>query len=300
MSKKFYCNLCNYSTNRQYDYNKHIKTKKHIKNKTKSSVAKNATEVANIATEVAFFATEKSSSVTCEYCGRSIYDKKFLHRHYKSCKDYIKAKVEAEKNTIIQKLQTELKRRDEELQRNFEELEELKGIEKEFLEFMKKVANSGTNNTTIKQVNMFYIVNNFTEAVNYEEIMRKPLTTNEKQYILKYGGVDGCYHVLFNRCINGLNVHQRPFHCVDDSRSKYMLRTDDSWVIDKKGKQIMEGIYPKVVELCVPPLTVNEKNFKEWETKNGYMVELTNGGKSKILSKLNETALLKNNVHLEQ
>ena len=125
-----------------------------------------------------------------------------------------KENILKEKDNNVLQLTSELKKRNEKLKKKQEKLEELKEVEKEFLEFMKKVANSDINVTNIKQINMYYIVNNFKEALNYEDLMKKPLTIDEKQYVLENGGVDGCYHILFNRCINGIDVNKRPFHCL--------------------------------------------------------------------------------------
>ena len=91
-------------------------------------------------------------------------------------------------------------------------------------------------------------------------------------------------------------MKDRPFHCVDGSRSKYMLKTGGSWQIDKNGKKIIEGIFPRIIQLCIPPFVSSMEEMDNWRIKNGYMVELTNGGDNKIIKRLNEVALLKNNV----
>ena len=174
-------------------------------------------------------------------------------------------------------------------------------MEKEYLEFMKKVANTGTNVTNIKNVNMYYIIQHYIKAKNYEDVMNSPLTTYEKNYVLENGGVYGGYHILFKRCIEGLDMEDRPFHCVDGARNKYMLRTNNTWQIDKKGEQVLEGIYPKMLKICAPnPNISSADELDEWKKHNDYMVELSNGGETKILKMLNEVTLLKNNVALDK
>ena len=73
-----------------------------------------------------------------------------------------------------------------------EEIEDLRNIEREYLEFMKNAANSGvkiTNN--VKQVNMYFVIQTYKKAKNYKDIMDPPLTADEKNYVLENGGVYG-------------------------------------------------------------------------------------------------------------
>ena len=55
-------------------------------------------------------------------------------------------------------------------------------LEQEYLDFMKKVAMKTGNNITYNnnQKNMFFIMNNYTSAHNYETLMNPELSTNEK------------------------------------------------------------------------------------------------------------------------
>ena len=91
------------------------------------------------------------------------------------------------------------------------------------------MAKNGNNNIVYndnkKNVNMFYIINNYTEANNFEALMNPYLSPNETKYIQAKGVVSGGYQLLHDRCISGIDVDKRPFHCVDNSRNKYMLRT---------------------------------------------------------------------------
>ena len=283
MDNKYYCKICKYTTGRLFNFNKHKLTKKHISNATTFLVAKNATEVAKFATEVAKNATKKvADNVVCEYCNKSIFEKKFLKRHYKSCSKYKEYLIEHEKNNIINQLKYQLeqqlnilKKKDNDLKQNKEtlkkkqeELEELRDTEKEYLEFMKKVANTNTNVTNINHVNMYYIIQHYIKAKNYEDVMNPPLTTDEKQYVHENGGVYGGHYILQKRCIDGLELNERPFHCVDDARNKYMIRTNNTWHIDKKGEQVLEGIYPKMLKICAPKEISNADELDEWRKYN--------------------------------
>ncbi len=313
MSKKYNCRTCNYSTDRHYDFLKHKTTKKHINLQKSIPIVENATMVVENATMVVKKATMKV--VMCEYCQTKISKKKYLKRHYISCKKYGEYMIKKKKDFIIQQLIDETKRqaelleqnkqnikkKDEKLKKKQEELEELRDMEKEYLDFMKKVANTGTSVTNINNVNMYYIIQHYIKAKNYEDIMDTPLTKNEEKCVLENGGVYGGYSILVKRCIDGLSLEERPFHCVDGARSKYMLRTNNTWQIDKKGEQVLAEIYPKMLKLCAPdPNISSTSELDNWKKHNDYMVELSNGGEGKILKMLNEVSLLKNNVVLDK
>ena len=64
-------------------------------------------------------------------------------------------------------------------------------MEHELLDFMIQVSKSGKRIIKICSVNMYFIVNEYDEVLNYEDIMSKPFTKKEKKGIIRYGGVAG-------------------------------------------------------------------------------------------------------------
>lgn len=313
MLKKYNCNSCKFYTDNLYNFKIHKKTKKHIINETRFCASKkDAPASLNDAQKMQSNTTVR----LCKYCNKPISHRNNIARHYKTCIKYKEHLIKQEKDSIIQQLLDKtkkqaklleeknsiLKQNEKKLKKRDEELEELRNMEKEFLEFMKKVAHTGTKITNnIKQVNMYYIIQHYKKAKNYKDIMDVPLTKEETDYVHENGGVYGGYHILFKRCVYGLDIEERPFHCVDDSRNKYMVRTNDTWQIDKKGEQVLEGIYPKMLKICAPDPNISSVDeLDEWKKYNDYMVELSNGGEGKILKMLNKITLLKNNVALDK
>ena len=173
------------------------------------------------------------------------------------------------------------------------------------MDFMRQVALQNKTNkpnktiNNIRSLNIYFIVNEYDEALNYEDRMRDPITKKERKGIIRYGGIQGCYNILYNRCIKDITLDKRPFHCVDESRSKYVLRTKDKWEIDKGAVEILEGIYPRVVQICAPKKMKDISEWKRYNKENNRMIELSKG-KGKILKKLNEVSLLKNNMVLDK
>ena len=61
------------------------------------------------------------------------------------------------------------------------------------------------------------------KAKNYSDLMKHPLTNDEIEYINEYGLTSGCYKMIKDRCITNIKLEERPMHCVDPSRNKYIL-----------------------------------------------------------------------------
>jgi len=89
------CEICNYSTNKLFNYNKHLNTKKHIDNENKNTIPKNGIEIPKNGIGV------PKNDIKCCYCNKIIKFKNHLKRHYDTCKE----KIIKEKNEVINKLQ---------------------------------------------------------------------------------------------------------------------------------------------------------------------------------------------------
>nr|QBK88814.1 MAG: cholesterol-binding START domain containing protein [Mimivirus LCMiAC01] len=252
----------------------------------------------------------ENTHIICKHCGKSISHRNHIKRHTRSCKEYAKHRLRDAvdgKDKIIEKLT-------EKTEQQEKELEALRYVEKEYLEFMKKVANNSidkattinntnninTNNTNnTNNINMFYVINHFKHAQNYEKLMEPPLTNEETKYIIENGALSGCFNLITNRCIDGIELKDRPFHCVDSSRCKYLLYSDNNWNIDSNGEKILGGAYPKVTKVFKPDKNIDYDNKIELEKHLDDMnqiIDLKKNGKKRILRELNKKTLLKNNI----
>ena len=173
----------------------------------------------------------------------------------------------------------------------------------QYIEFVKKATNGGIGNTTIKNtnnntknINMFYVINRFKNAYNYEDLMEPPLTSKETKYITDNGALSGCCNLILNRCVNGIELENRPFHCVDSSRNKYLLHTKDDWSIDNKGEQILKGVYPKINKVFELNNQIDNSNIDKTIANMGQILEMNKYGKKKIINVLTKKTLLKNNI----
>jgi len=216
------------------------------------------------------------AKTTCKYCDK-IKSKKNIKRHMKVCKNkhkYKYKKLKKEKNDIIKKLE-----------------EEKDQIEEEYINFMKEMANKSTTTNTIiyndkstKTKNMFFIINNYRNAKNYSDLMAPELTSSEIQCIQEKGPLVGSSKLLKTRCIDGLKMEERPFHCVDEPRNKYMVRVSDNWKVDKNADIIISIVIKKVRDVVGTETTDKIMKLLKFEIQ----------GKKKLLKELNRTTNIKN------
>ena len=282
--KKYNCTPCNYHTDNLFNYNKHKATKKHIRLHTIFNVPKNWEKYPICPSNLG----KKVAKIVCEYCKKTLSAKKHLTRHLQTCKE--------KQKHMIQELQDQLKKVQEEKEE----------IEQEYIEFMKETASKNAGNIIYndnkRAVNMFYVFNNFKEPRNFGELMSPELSDKETKYILDTGPTTGSYRLLTDRCITGIDVEDRPFHCVDESRNKYLLRIDNDWKVDKDASMIIEEAISKVrTAYDVNVKRTDSKKVIERKLKHlGDLFDFEKTGRKKVLRELNQTALLRNNVNENQ
>ncbi len=302
MIKKYRCKICEYQTNNKYDFKRHSNTKKHMK-LVSNNIKKSTKNVSN-GTEI----VPSRTQIKCEYCKKSISTKKSLKRHHKTCKEYMKHQIEEDKDIIIEELRNKLEEKDIKIEEKDKKIAGLENTEKEYFDMLKTISkdtkaiiNNTTNNNTINNtVNMYYIINKYKNASNYKELMEPPLTQEEKTYTIDNGALSGCYNLLMNRCINNVELSDRPFHCVDASRSKYLLRVNDDWDIDNGGEKILREAYPKikgVYEIDKKIDDMDGEEMDEYIKGASEIIKLEKKGKKIIMKELNKKALLKNNIN---
>jgi len=183
---------------------------------------------------------ELVDDIKCMYCNTPITDPSNKSRHYKLCKvKQIKTELQVMFNKEKEELEKKYNEEKKELEKNY------KDIQTEYFELIKKISNNeiGSNNNNINTYNTCYVINNYKDAYNYDEIMEKSLTDEEKKYLHENGPLCACLNIILTRCIEKLELEKRPFHCVDQSRQKILLRNNNEWNIDNKAQEIIKKCY---------------------------------------------------------
>jgi hypothetical protein len=274
MSKTYVCNPCKYTSINLSNYNKHLKTDKHLVKVPANIkiISKIEKVVSKYESRLSKKESKKEVLVKCEYCNKYISHKRNINRHYDNCKDKKTIEIEQLKNCVIEKIEKEQKemlkqietdkddiikklkddkqqlaKENFELARDKDEIvKEKDEIEKDFMDHLKQLANSKT--TTTNQINISgdvnmnicYVIKNYTNAKNYEDLMAPALTRKELNYIKDRGPAIGREKIIMDRCVTNIKKEERPIQCVDYSRDKFALRTKGKWVPDWKGKLLLD------------------------------------------------------------
>ena len=258
MNCRYSCKICNFNTNKKFDYNRHLKTRKHNNNVSKNNVKQHRQIPPTTVQNRPHYDSCDSNKFTCEYCNKTFRKDNKL-RHLRRCKAK-KDEVKILKQTI------------------------------------NNINNNNINNNNItnndnRQLNMYYVINNYKEACNYSDLMDKPLTKEELDYLFENGPTLGCLNLIKSRCLNDLGKDKRPFHCVDSSRDKYLLREKDDWEIDLKGEKIMN----KAINTTRDNYKYDLEELGDAMIKMGELLKLEQNGKKEILKDVKKKSLLKNN-----
>ena len=299
---KYNCEKCYYNTDKKSNFTKHCKTKKHIEKSTQPISVEELPE----SVEGLPILVEKNSKFKCEYCG-NIFVKATRSRHYSRCKAKKETQVSSEiekLKELTSKLQEKLDQKEEHFKEQIKEKDEIlekriQDIEKDMFDFMKTMVvtnkttiNNTTNNNNNTNYNMYYIINNFTEAENIEDIMAAPFTQEELDYIDKNGSVLGSYKVIKDRCITDKDLSKRPVHCTDLTRKKYLLRHNNEWIIDPKADKLLSMTFDKMKDAY----DTESDDIYEKINNTQQLIKLDIDGRKTLNKQISKDVLLRNTV----
>jgi hypothetical protein len=283
MKKEIVCHLCDYTTDRQHNYESHLLTSKHIKNVNNSNDNNNLLSV-------------------CEYCHKNITRLRNLKNHQMICKE--KKKYDSEQKNILKTNKTiilekkELNDKIQQLTNKNEKLQQQKDdIMEEYNNYLKFVGEKSLDIVSHSNVqkltyNIHYVMNNCNDAYDFMELMRQPLTQIEIDDLLDNSPVIGCYNLLYSRCVDNLEFYDRPIHSLDISRHKFCVNIGGVWKVDFNGKHIISVVIDKVKDIYV-------KNLDGIKSGKDKYLELYNN-RYKVLDYLEDHIMIKNEMPKKQ
>lgn len=324
MSKKQICDVCNYETYKLSNYNKHITTKKH-----KLILEQTATDKVPVDSNTLLDNdTSKKKLFQCEFCAKILSYKQHLICHYAVCtekeKDNVIKRMQKENQVIIDRLQEEkeqllkekeleIKEKEDALKKTeeaFKKIEEVTKLkekaEKNYIDELKEFRagvksgsitvnntnNTNNNNVNIGKLNVYYVVKNFNDAYNYEDLMAPALTKAEIRHARNYGPSAGCEKLIMNRCVNGISKDKRPIHCVDASREKFMVKTKGEWELDVDKDDILKPAFAHMRTQY--DISEDNKDIMDKVKNLQLLQEMDTIGGKKTIKHLVKKTLLKN------
>ena len=234
-SNLFICKMCDYTTSRKSQYERHISTSKHI----------NTTNTTNL--------VQKSSKLFICECGNQYKHHSSLWNHKKKCnyeKQVEKEIVTNDKDNLITLLLTQNK--------------ELMDLVKSGMINNTTNSNNNNNNTTNNDNKIFnlqfFLNETCKDAMNINEFVSSiKVNLDELENTGRQGYIEGISSIILKR-LNKLEQHFRPLHCSDLKREVFYIKENNEWKKENENKAILTKAI-KVIS------NENIKQIKCWRDK---------------------------------
>ena len=230
LATKFYCEKCDYTTFRKYNYNIHLESMKHKNN------------------DLLVFANKISKNYICKKCSKDFNDRAGLWRHKQKCNKNVHEGLEdsydpSEKDIIMMLLKDN---------------SELKNMLFEQQNLMMKVIENGTHNTTNntthtnshnKAFNLNFFLNETCKnAMNITDFVDSiKLQLSDLIDVGDSGYVEGLSKIIVKN-LNALDETERPVHCTDKKREIIYIKDENEWAKEDENKSKLRKVIQKVAD----------------------------------------------------
>lgn len=271
---KYFCSLCDYSTDRKSSFVKHKMTLKHqritMDNKSCKKVATHFND---------------DNKFHC-VCGKTYKYNSGLSKHKQICLDINKTKSVTENVSTLKPGNLD---KDALIVELFKKMDEK---DKQISELIPKVGNT-TNNNNQFNLNVF-LNEDCKDAINWTEFVQSiELELNALECLKESNITVGITNAICNK-MNELGVYKRPIHCVDQKRRKLCIKNDEDWekndnkvdeLIGKSDKHLQHKYISLVCDLEKdnPDWISSEKGMEEYMELNKKIYESFDNDKCKSM-----------------
>jgi hypothetical protein len=223
VATKYWCERCDYNTDKTSSYSKHLLTAKHHR---KHQITEKLPKVA-------------TPLICCDNCNKTYKSRVGLWKHKQTCKEPVNVNdisnseymsVSFKDNLIIELLKQNQEFKDLMIEQN-----------KHMLELANKAGhNTNCNNTTNNKFNLNVFLNETCkDAITMDDFIKSfEVTRDEFLHTGKVGYIEGLSAVMANR-FRDMDVHTRPLHCTDLKRETIYIKNADKWEKDDAAKTHM-------------------------------------------------------------
>ena len=254
ITKKYFCEKCNYKTNRHSEYNRHLLTAKH-----------------NAEQQMEQMEQQKSPKITKRFicdCGKTYKVSSGLYKHKKKCSLILNSIVivenPEEKPTMMDIITQNKEIMDLLVLQNKEMVLQNKELQRQnkeqadtIRELIPKIGNNNTTNNN-NQFNLQVFLNeDCKDALNFSDFIKQiQVSFEDIENQAECGYVKGISK-LFIENLKELGTNKRPIHCTDKKRKTLYIKENDEW--DKEGSQdiLLKGI--QEVTRSTMKTLINEK-----------------------------------------
>jgi hypothetical protein len=242
-SSKYYCEKCDYSTNKKSNYNTHTDSKKHNKQQLELKINDNKPNLSS-----------NKNNTYCNVCEKNYKDRTGLWRHKKKCVVIDGININDKDSLVIHLLQ-----QNRELQKSLIELSREKIITNST--HSNNTNNSHNTNSNNKTFNLNFFLNETCKnAMNISEFVSSiKVTLEELEYTGRQGYIQGISNIILNN-LQKLEQHERPLHCNDLKREILYIKENNKWEKETEQKPILTKAIKTIAN-------ENIKQIKNWRDK---------------------------------
>ena len=236
---KYYCEVCDYTTERKSSYDKHLLTLTHKNNLNGDNSCKKLQKSCNVDCDDLY------NKFTCE-CGKEYNHRQGLWKHKKTCKEKDKPMNDKELIQYLMKENTEFKQLMIEQNKQMFQLAKNSGHHN----------NNTTNNNNNFNLN-FYLNDTCKNAMNIMDFVSQlNVSITDLEETGRLGYAEGISKIFING-LKQMNVNDRPIHCSDQKRETLYIKDNDEWKKDNDDKDILTNAIKHVAHK-------NMKQIPEW------------------------------------
>ena len=262
ISKNLHCELCDYTTCKIADYNKHLQTIKH-KNKGNET-----------------FETKMKPNITKNLqciCGISFNSRTTLWRHKKKCNFENNEDVDNKQHTnlntslnlITPELVMELIKDNKEMKQIIlEQNNTINNLVKNGVSQANHNTNSLNNNNN-KTFNLQFFLNetckNAMNIMDFVDSIKLQLSDLEK--VGEVGYTQGISNIITTN-LKALDVTQRPVHCTDKKRETMYIKDENKWEKEDEENSRLRKVIRRVANKNIRLLPQFREKYPEYKNSS--------------------------------
>jgi len=263
----FSCNLCNFQSNRRWNYEKHCESKRHQKN-LENSITNSNKSITNSNKSIT-----NSNKYKCIHCNSEFKRIDNYNKHLNKCSNRL-LNLLKEKDNEINTLKKENKQlvdnQKEEINALTNELNDALKLVQEYqlkikdteikvkdteircLKEIKQISISNNNSNNNNRTNITqFIINKYPNAKN----VWVPDKVSGLENFASDKVEENINKLLTNIYKRNIKPEERPIWCIDSARNKYLTRLDNLWQVDLYGLLFCEKVCRQLANRCSEYIT---------------------------------------------
>jgi hypothetical protein len=282
-NQNYYCEKCDYSCSKKYNWNKHLLTAKHT----------------NDYIFVAKSGKKWQSTYSCENCGKEYQHRQNLWRHHKNCVINNDSLTKDELILTLLKQNSELLKGQQDL---------IKGQQDAMIKLIENGSHNTTNTTYTNSNNnafnlQFFLNETCKDAMNITDFVDSiKLQLSDLMSLGEIGYVEGISNIIVNN-LTALDEKERPIHCTDKKRETMYIKDEGQWTKEDhsntKLKKVINKVADKNIKL-LPQFRDKYPDYKDSYSKTSdiydkmvvEVMETCNTKKDKIIKNISKATLI--------